>query len=188
MKLILTSLVLSVSILMSPAAHAQGSLAKARATPSDLKEFPFSRAGQWNIRLIARQASGAGFFACVAERIYGQENVVMVFDDGSEDNFYLGFSNLGSGAQGRSYKVKWWADKPDPVEEGTAVEYDHLGLLIHRIKVDNEGGGPVNLLSFGKTLFIKSPKEKVWSWPLAGSNNATTLLFDCVNKFSPARR
>jgi hypothetical protein len=154
------------------------------ATPA--KDFPYAKVGRWEVRLVAADAKGAKFVHCRAERLYGTETFLMLFDDGRD--MHVGFSGLGALIPAKQYAVRWWLDKPDPVIQAQAKEVVEPSTQVEvmRFKIDNSEPGELDMLMSGSRLFIQGPEKRPLTFDMGGSGAAFKSLMACAERFVPA--
>lgn len=149
------------------------------------KAFPFARSGGWEVRLVAADAKGKAFVHCRADRLWGSETFLMLFDDGREQP--VGFSSDASLALGEAFSLRWWTDAPDPVIT-TAASLDGepaTRMQVMRFKVNNDEPGELGMLMAGRKLTVQGPDKQSWVYDMTDSGNAFKRLMDCAERFAP---
>jgi hypothetical protein len=160
---------------------------QASAQPaSAVKDFPYAKVGRWEVRFEAADAKGSKFVHCRAERLYGTETFLMLFDSGRD--MHVGFSGSGVFVAAKQYATRWWMDAPDPVIKTQAQEVVEPAtqMDVMRSRIDNSEPGELDMLMSGSRLFIQGPEKKPLAYEMSGSGAAFKRLMAYAERFVPA--
>jgi hypothetical protein len=150
-----------------------------------VKDFPYAKAGRWEVRFVAADAKGSKFVHCRAERLYGTETFLMLFDSGRD--MHVGFSGSGAFVAAKQYATRWWVDRPDPVIQAQAQEVVEPATEVDvmRFRINNSEPGELDMLMAGSRLFVQGPEKKPLAYDMAGSGAAFKSLMACAERFVP---